>query len=367
VAALILEIEMKRSLVLASFLLAACGDDSSDAPRDGTAVIVAGDFNQTGVLTTVAAPSMDVQTNAVAGVAGADPVVRRVGDELFVVNRFGGDNVTILDAATLALVDQLGTGAGSNPQDVAVVGQKLYIPAYGGSGVVVIDRDRPDSPGSVDLASLDAADGAPNCQSAYAVGTRVFVTCQVLDGFNVVGPGKVAVIDTSDDSVETTIDLATVNPNGFLQAIGDDLYVAGVNFTDASDGCLARITTGSTPTSSCVVGNADLAGYVNHLAVVRDQVFAAINWYDDTFAAHGKLVAIDLAAGTIGDSLLAEGAVPRDLAGCGEYLFVSDKAVGVDGVRVFHVEAASLTEETSAPLQIGLPPGIGDGIACMVL
>ena len=37
-----------------------------------------------------------------------------------------------------ALVAQLGTGAGSNPQDVAMVGNTLYVPALGTAGVVAI-------------------------------------------------------------------------------------------------------------------------------------------------------------------------------------------------------------------------------------
>src|SRR5262249_23177336 len=109
----------------------ATGDHAADAaiPGVATAVLVAGDFNVTGVLSTVRVPQGLVHPNAAAGVAGGDPVLRRFGDELFVVNRFNGDNVTVLARSTLGLVGQYATGPGSNPQDVAPVGRKLYVTA----------------------------------------------------------------------------------------------------------------------------------------------------------------------------------------------------------------------------------------------
>src|SRR4051812_1556859 len=119
-----------RKFLFLLLLLPACGDNvpgGPDAAPDGPdigaakAAIVAGDFQSTGILSTVGAPSLEVTQNAVAGVASSDPVMRRIGDELFVINRLSGDNITILDSTTLSLTAQIATGAGSNPQDVAVV------------------------------------------------------------------------------------------------------------------------------------------------------------------------------------------------------------------------------------------------------
>ena len=108
---------MKRLLVLS--LLAACGDDNdnSGTPDAGPdagpvvatprAVVVAGDFNpgSPGVMSVVDVAAGTIQTNvAPAGAIGEDPILRQFGDELFVVNRAAGNNVTILDASTFALV-----------------------------------------------------------------------------------------------------------------------------------------------------------------------------------------------------------------------------------------------------------------------
>ncbi|HYU16907.1 MAG TPA: hypothetical protein VEL05_12570, partial [Candidatus Acidoferrum sp.] len=96
---------------------AACGDDDSSgdgsladaggpdaAPATATAFAVATDFENAGVASTVAIPALDVAKNAIEGVASIDPVVRRLGDRLFIVNRLGQDNVTVLDSSPLGLV-----------------------------------------------------------------------------------------------------------------------------------------------------------------------------------------------------------------------------------------------------------------------
>src|SRR6185503_8841404 len=91
------------AILILALVAAGCGDNLLPAPpaapdaggnpdgpdlTAGKVAVVAGDFQSTGVVSTIAAPSLDVATNAVAGVASSDPVIRRAGDELFVVNRF---------------------------------------------------------------------------------------------------------------------------------------------------------------------------------------------------------------------------------------------------------------------------------------
>ena len=224
---------MNRLLVLALFL-AACGDNlgtpdahsHGGAPADGAhvpvprAVAVAGDFMSpgTGVVSRLELTELHMRTNLVPGAALGDPVLRQYGDKLYVVNRFGSNNITILNAKTLQLEEQLGTGANSNPQDVAVVGNKLYVPALGTAGVVVL------TPGSamtktIDLSALDTQgmnDGKPDCVSAYAIGTLVYVACGVLDNFDKVEVGKIAIIDSATDTMTMSTSMNYMNPYGFF-------------------------------------------------------------------------------------------------------------------------------------------------------
>ncbi len=360
---------LTTSLFVLPLLAAACADDTAgdDAADEARAAVVAGDFMATGILSTVGAPTLAVDSGAVAGVAGSDPAIRRIGDELFVINKFGGDNITVLDAATLQLVEQYATGAGSNPQDVAAVGDKLYVPCLDIGELVVIDRTSGDVTG-IDLSAVDD-DGVPDCVAAHAVGTDVYVACGLLDTFAPVEDAVVVVIDTADDSIATTITLPDQNPVGWFAEAGDDLVLTlqpSFNATDA--GCLATITPGTTPTATCAVSSADLGGYVTRAVTVGDQLLAAVMSYSVDFATStGDVVWIDVAAGTVSDSLDGDGVLAQDLAVCGDHVFVADKAAGAEGIRVFSLAGAELSEMSSAALEIGLPPASGNAIACMTL
>ncbi len=383
-------IRMTQLFRLVPFLflsLAACGgadehaDDAPDAPDAAPApdadesltpvrlAVVASDFS-TGVFTTIDAPSLTVDTAAVAGVASADPVIRAHGDELFIVNRYNFDNITILAADTLALVTQISTGSDSNPQDVAVVGNKLYVAALGADGIRVIDRATPTTIGSIDLSKLDT-DGVPDCVSVYAVGDRVFAVCGLLENFAAVQNGKVVVIDTSDDTVETTFDLPAMNPAGFLElapagtAFAGDLLMATIpSYTDLATGCLVRITTGTTPAASCGPTNQSLGGFASRVGFAGAVTWVVAAHFDGSFNAFGELRPI-AAAGTLGDSVTGSAVVAQDLAVCGDFVFVSDKAAAAEGVRVFARDGDALNQLTTTVLDVGTTPIAGNGLVCL--
>src|SRR5436190_15732662 len=215
---------MKRSLVLTGFVLslsvAACGGDDSSSytgPEVPQAVAVSGDFNMTGLMSKLDLTTMEVAQNVGgAGTVAGDPVMRRIGDRVYVINRNGGNNVTVFDATTLTFVDQFGTGEGTNPQDVAQVGDNLYVPMFNVGGVVKINT-KTGTTATIDMSSVGDPDGNPDCISAIAVGTKVYVACSVLDEtYTPRGNGVVAVIDTAKDTVATTVMLPTPNPYNFM-------------------------------------------------------------------------------------------------------------------------------------------------------
>lgn len=380
---------MKKSVVVSLLLAAACGDniappagDPDAAPDPGPdaavtakAIITSGDFNVTGTIATVALPSRTVTANAVAGVAQGDPIIRRFGSEVVVVNRQGGDNVTVLDAATLQIVgEQMATGAGSNPQDVAAVGRKLYLPALDTTGVVVLNRDQPSARTTIDLSALDP-DGKPECNSAYAIDDRVYVVCGILDNFAPRGNGRVAVIDAATDTLVDDFDLGIQNPNGQVQrtpedsVFGGDLLIPAVpSYTDFSTGCLARVKVGADAAANgCVVSNQALGGYPKRVAVSADGATLWVNvagYATPPFAdPFGRIVAVDLATGQLGTPITPAERIIGDLAACpGGWVVAADVTAGASGVRVY----LDGTELTTAPLDIGTAPSIaGNNIVCL--
>jgi hypothetical protein len=359
----------------AAAALAGCGDDLRPIPPAGPphAVVVAGDFNagDPGVLSTYDPGTGAVRMNAGPAMAvGDDPVLRHIGHELFIVNRADGNNVTILDDQTLAFEEQLGTGPSSNPQDVAVVGDKLYVPTYGTAGVTVLTRGS-TATSVIDL-SADDPDGLPNCESIYLVGRDLYVTCQLLDNSQKFlpprGPGKVYVIDTTADRVRATLTLGHDNPFSMLEQVpagaphGGELWIGTVLFDDGS-GCVERIVPGATPQApGCLVDNAELGGYASRIAFEDDAGGDVTFFAVPTTFPRADLRALDMSTGKMRSGALnASTEIAADVVVCpGGQIITADTTMTADGLRVYQGGA----EKTTAVLPIGLAPASTHGLVC---
>lgn len=369
-----------RQLAYSLLLLAACGDNVGQQPDAGPAdaapttppraVIVTGDFTNpgpTGVMSSLDLGTMQVsQRVAPSGAVSSDTLIRKYGDELFVVNR-DENNITIVDASTFALVEQLGTGAGSNPQDVAVFGNKLYVPAFGTAGVVVATRGATTTT-TIDLSDLDP-DGEPNCISAQRVGSDIYVACGLLDPstFSARGPGKIAVIDAATDTVKTTLTLSTANPFPLLERMpsGDLVIPTAPAFGNIQMGCIERIAiSGGTATAAgCIVSNADLGGFVGRIEfqMLGDTLMMWMVVNSPSFDAAG-LEGYDLTTNTLWpDAITPATQLIGDVAVCPDgRLVVTDKTMAANGLRVYEGGA----EKTTAPLAVGLSPQSSRGVVC---
>jgi DNA-binding beta-propeller fold protein YncE len=377
---------MTRFALVCFALATACGDNQDNSRPDASgmqdaahpvpmAVVVSGDFDMTGIMSKLDITSLEVTPNvAPAGAVAGDPVVRHFGNRLYVVNRFGANNVTVLDASTFALVEQYSTGENSNPQDVAVVGNDLYVPALGTTGMVKITVTTGDSE-VIDLGTaLADPDGNPDCVSAYAVGSKVFVACGLREDFFPSGPGKVAVYDTASGEI-TAVTLPAENPQNYFvrtpesSMLGGDLLIPLVpSYNDYSTGCVARVSTGSTPTASCADGlsNMDLGGFQAHLDVAPDGtvLWIVVSTLDDNFEnPTGSLRGFDLTTGTLWSAALSPTTqLINDVAACPDgSVVVVDRTMDAAGLRVY---GSDTTERTSAAMAFGLPPSFGNNVVC---
>jgi hypothetical protein len=361
--------------------LAACGDNAvanlvsvDGPPRMATAVVVAGDFvaGHPGVLSTLDPIARTVMKNVGPAMAvGDDPILRHIGNELFIINRADGNNITIVNDQTLALVEQLGTGPSSNPQDVAVVGSKLYIPTFGTAGVTVMTRGQITAT-TIDL-SADDPDGKPNCESAISVGADIYVACGLLDDtmpfFPPRGPGKVYVIDSATDKVRATLTLHNVNPFGAFEEIpvgapgNGELLIPTVSFADGS-GCVERIVPGPTPTApACLISNAALGGYASRVSFQLDSTgWMLLASVPSSDFVHQDLRRYNLASNTLQAAPVNPSAeVIGDAETCPTgQLVVSDTTMNANGLRVYE----GTVERTTAALPIGLRPTSTRGIVC---
>jgi hypothetical protein len=389
-----------RSLALSLVFAGACGDDKTlpdaatqlDAPVDAAptpprAVVVAGPFSSpVGVLSVVDLESRAAMMNVGPATAvGADPILRKLDSELFVINRNDGNNVTILSANDYSLVEQLATGAGSNPQDVATSGQKVFVALYGAKGLVELTRGS-STITQIDL-SADDPDGKPNCASVYRVGGKLFVACQLLDDANFFtprGPGKVYVVDIATRAISTTLTLTTKNPFSLLEQLpsnaahADDLVIGTVDFADNS-GCIERITTSGTPTAAgCLVTNTTLGGFAGRLEVFAPAFTGPVAPIVPTPTLQVLVPRADFSGGDVksieltGDTLLpgirnTAGQALGDVAFCpGGQMVVAEAppptapANTPAGLRIY----AGATELTTAPVAVGLKPASSRGLIC---
>jgi YVTN family beta-propeller protein len=334
------------------------------------ALAASGDFGSpgVGVLSKFEVTNLAMTTNVTPGSALGDPVLRQIGNRVYVINRYGSNAVTILDAKTLSLVEQISTGTDSNPQDVAVVGNKLYVPALGTAGVVVL------TPGSTATTTIDLAtalgdsDGKPDCVSAYAIGNYVYVACDMQTNFANVLDSKIAVIDTTTNTVVGTVVTPEKNPLGFfarapsVAPYTNDLLIATAPnlFGALTDGCVVRISTTSptAPTATCGVTNATLGGLPNRIAVdaANNKLYVAV--VEDFGFGSGppvnKLRKYDLDAQALDANSLSTSAEQIvDVQVCpGGDIVATDQATNAGGLRVWRAGA----ERTSAAVSIGRPP-----------
>jgi YVTN family beta-propeller protein len=366
--------------VVSLLAVAACGDNvgtvspdahgSGDAPMvdaaplNSTALVVAGDFNMTGTLARINAATNAVEKNLAAGAVDQDPQARLIGTELFVVNR-GKNNLTVLDAKTLVVKLQVSTGAGSNPQDVAVAGNKIYVPALGTKGIVVVTRGVTATT-TIDLSTLDT-DGKPDCNSALVVGTKLFVSCGGLQNF---APtfGKVVVIDTATDTRVATFDLPNINPFGQLVQTptssifaGDVLVSTSPDFADQTKGCVARFSpTAATPTATCAFTNAALGANPSQMVVSADG--KSLYLTPQSFTGTAPLRRVDLVTGMLATAPVSgAGQVIADVAACPDgRIIAADQKTGASGIRIF----TAAGEQTTTPLDIGIKPLGGGALSC---
>ncbi len=341
------------------------GDSSVDAvPAHTRAVVVATNFGgQPGVLSVLDLTTGTITRNVgPIGAVDDDPVIRKFGNELFIVNRGAGKNVTILDATTFALIEKLGTGDGSNPQDVAVANNALFIATLGNKGGLIIER------GTTNVTPLDFSaadpDGKPDCNSVYLASNSVFFSCGLLDAsFAPRGPGRIFVVGVSSHAVTQQFALATKNPIALFEQIprnaahGDELLMPTIEFSTGL-GCVERIVASGIPSSAgCLIQNSALGAgtYAGRIAFAGTSALMTMQKFPV-----GAVAPLDLAAGTRGASLTPAAQYVTDVAVCptGELVVADSSTTG--GLRVYK----NGVEVTTTPYDAGKPPKSSHGIVC---
>ena len=326
------------------------------------AFIVATDF-QTGAFGTI---SLDAPRDVVpvdsSRLLNSDAVPRVFGDLVYVVNRFGGDNIQVLDPQRgFETLSQCSTGNGSNPQDIVVVNDEKAYVTRGSERTLLIVRPLPRADcsnfvlGEIDLSEFADADGIPEMDQMALVDGVLYVLLQRLENFSPTGPGKIIAIDAATDTLIGESTLSGENPFGSNKGIivhDGALLVAQVGAFGVLDGGIERVDLATGAAQGFFVTEEALGGDINDFVVIDDHLAYAIVGAAD-FST--QLVAFDPSSG-LRTGIVLDGAdflSDIEVNDRGE-LWVLDRGINRPGARVFRANDA--TEITSAPINLGLPP-----------
>ncbi len=292
----------------------------------------------------------------------SDAVLRWGGEYLVLVERLGVDAIRVLDPDDLSSVSEFSTGAGSNPQDIVVVGEKAYISLGNSNDILIVEWPSGAPLGSVSLSAWADEDGYAEPAGMVLAEDLIFIAIQRLDRdyyWLPVGDSYLAVLDPYTDTLVDVnpgqvgvqaIALPFANPAGELQSFGGYLWLSCVGAFGLTDGALVRVdpvnyTAGGFLPETDFLGDIGDTGFhdgAHAWAIVTDASFNTNLWRFDPSGAESPSFA--LAGG---------GWVFNDLEVWSGQLFLGDQSYGTDGVRV--MDAASGLP-LAGPVDLGLPP-----------
>lgn len=215
----------------------------------------------------------------------SDARVRWYDGRVYVVNRFGADNIEVLDGVTFALVRQFSVGNGSNPYDIAFASPThAYVTRYESTDLWIVNPATGAHTGTISLAALADADGIPEMDHLEMVGPLLFISLQRVNrnaGFAPTDSSLVAVVDTRVDQL-VDCDPVTPGVQGILLPRSNPvtpfvfdrartrLYLGCVGHYGIADGGIVRVDPVALRADGVVADEYGLGGDVLDVA-----------WYDD--------------------------------------------------------------------------------------
>ena len=352
---------MYRISILAAALLLLA--NSSSAQSD--LFVITTDFS-TGSTAFLAANAAEAEVNLLG--IHSDAVAHYHDGRVYVVNRWGQDNILVLDAMDLRTpLTQFSVGNGTNPHDIEIVApDKAYISRYGTASLLIVNPQDGAELGEIDLSAFADADGLPEVSQIVRVGDRLYLSCQRLDRNGGWGPADVSYLIVVDLATDALVDvdpdaegvqgiaLSAANPNS-MAVVGEQIVVGVVaNFGDRAGG-VEIVDTATNRSLGLVVSEEDLGGDITSMVLVdQNRGYAVVG--HENFA--NSVRPFDLSSGAVGAPLenISGGFIPS-LAVDGDRLIVADRGSSADpasaGLKFYDAATGAFL---SGPIDTGLPP-----------
>lgn len=371
---------VSSSLLAVTVTLILCGcSDEPTKPKDylsqecGSYVVITADYDfASGSLSVVAADTTGSVLNDLASIH-SDAIARAHQGLIYVVNRFGQDNVQIIDpGANFTTIRQIPVGAGSNPHDIAFVsGEHAYVSRYGSDGLLEINPATGAIGDTISLAAFADGDGIPDMDRLLYREPYLYVSIERIDfgggTYAPVAPSWIAVIDTRSnevvdlDSSEPGIQgirLVGLNPSApmIFDSAENRLLVPEVGSYGVMDGGVEKVDLGAGVSAGWLVREDALGGDLIDFALAPNgRGYATVAIAGGTTA----LVAFDSATGErVGDAIYTSpGYDLSDLAvtECGA-LIVCDRNYEKPGLRIYDAASGRPIRTVEQPVSVGLFP-----------
>lgn len=348
--------------LLALLLAVAAATPSSAAPAK--AFVFGTDFI-TGSLSAVDLPARTNHCDVAS--PGSDAALRYYNGRLYVVNRFGGDNVQVVNPSTYGTVIQFSVGNGSNPHDIAFASPtKAYVTRYESPDLWIVNPQTGTFLGAIGLGAYADHDGIPEMDRMVAVGPLLFISLERIDrpgGFQPDDSALVAVVDMRADTLvdcdpalpgKQAIHLQLTNPVTTFQfdAATSRLLIGCAGAYGALDGGIEWIDPVNLVSGGVAIAETELGGDVSDVVWVGPQKSYAII---ADLAANTSLVRWSSATGTLLGTLWSPGGYSLsdvEATGTGE-LWVCRNSFSGSALRVF---STATDTQSGAELHCTLPP-----------
>ncbi len=357
--------KMSNILFIAVFsVVHGCGSGGGggpDADGRGKALVVTTDY-QDGAYSLIDLEDHSVQ--ATLGLIGSDAVCRydSITRTPFIVSRMGTNAVEVLGPEEgWGVVSEYSVGAGSNPQDIAVVAEdRAYIPRYDSPDLLAVHPTTGAELDSLDLSAYADADGVPELAWTLVLGDQVFIAAQRLTNFMPGDYSSLLVLDAATGRVDREIRLSAADPFSPIRYVPalDRIAVTEVGAFGALDGGLELLAPDADGPAGLAVTEADLGGdLVDAVVVDAARGYAVIGVDQGGGEMTTRLVRFDPTTGQPTVTLAEADAYDHSFLALNPdrtQLWVTDRHRTAPGVRIYSVEDD--TELTDGPIDVGLPP-----------
>lgn len=358
-----------RHARVAAALLAVAAFMTDAASADRIAAVTTDWYSAGSISTLQTAPPWSAQVDLVS--VHSDAVARVKDGRIYVVNRLGGDNVQVIDAVTFQTIRQFSVGAGTNPQDIAVISPtRAFVSRYETNDLLEVNPSTGQITGTISLAALADADGLCEMNRMHVRGGHLYVQVQRMlrqgwpDPWIPAPPSYLAVIDMTTNALVDVdpgtpgiqgIVLQGTNPIGPMQIEPETGYLlvpeAG-RYSVIDNGGIERVCLDTWQSAGMAATESALGGDVLDFALWNAQRAYAIVT-DPSFVT--KLVSWNPSTGQMTGTVYNPGGYTLSdlMTHHAGYLYLADRNYHTPGVRVYNAATGLLL---AGPIDTGLPP-----------